>query len=72
MDLILITPENIEREHICCAIASNKDCQVASFLQMSFYLQKNLSVCYDKISADGSDFNDKLKIERKDNVKNGF
>jgi len=30
MDLIKITPENIEREHICCAIASNKDCQVAS------------------------------------------
>lgn len=28
MDLIKITHENLETEHICCAIASNKDCQV--------------------------------------------
>ncbi len=30
MELIRITHENIEEEHICCAIASNKDCQVLS------------------------------------------
>lgn len=30
MELIRITHENIETEHICCAIASNKDCQVLS------------------------------------------
>ena len=30
MDLIRITHENIEKEHICCAISSNKDCQVQS------------------------------------------
>lgn len=30
MELIRITSENIEREHICCAIASNKDFQVLS------------------------------------------
>ena len=30
MDFIRITPKNIEKEHICCAIAGSKDCQVAS------------------------------------------
>lgn len=28
MELIKITPENLENEHICCAISSNKDPQV--------------------------------------------
>lgn len=30
MDLIKITRENIESEHICCAISSNRDIQVSS------------------------------------------
>lgn len=30
MEMIAITHENLEREHICCAISSNKDPQVAS------------------------------------------
>ena len=30
MELIQITQENLETEHICCAIANNKDCQVMS------------------------------------------
>lgn len=30
MEFIRLTRENLEREHICCAIANNKDCQVAS------------------------------------------
>lgn len=30
MELIRITPENLETEHICCAISNNKDCQVRS------------------------------------------
>lgn len=30
MDLIRITHENLETEHICCAISNNKDCQVAA------------------------------------------
>lgn len=30
MELIKITHENLETEHICCAIANNKDCQVMS------------------------------------------
>lgn len=30
MELIKLTPENLEKEHICCAISSNKDCQVTS------------------------------------------
>lgn len=30
MELVKLTPENLEKEHICCAISSNKDCQVMS------------------------------------------
>lgn len=30
MDIISVTKENIEKEHICCAISNNKDCQVSS------------------------------------------
>lgn len=30
MELIKITHENLETEHICCAIANDKDCQVIS------------------------------------------
>ena len=30
MDIITVTEENLEREHICCAISNNKDCQVAA------------------------------------------
>lgn len=30
MEIITLTKENLEREHICCAIANNKDCQVLS------------------------------------------
>lgn len=30
MDYIKVTRENLEKEHICCAIANNKDAQVAS------------------------------------------
>lgn len=30
MEIITLTEENLEKEHICCAITSNKDCQVMS------------------------------------------
>ena len=30
MEFIQVTAENLEREHICCAIASGRDCQVLS------------------------------------------
>ncbi|WP_317311606.1 YoaP domain-containing protein [Clostridium thermobutyricum] len=30
MDIISVTKENIEKEHICCAISNNKNCQVSS------------------------------------------
>lgn len=30
MKIITLTEENLEQEHICCAISNNKDCQVAS------------------------------------------
>lgn len=30
MELITVTKENLDKEHICCAISSNKDCQVVA------------------------------------------
>ena len=30
MEYIRVTKENLEREHICCAISNNKDIQVSS------------------------------------------
>lgn len=30
MELVQVTLENLEKEHICCAISNNRDCQVAS------------------------------------------
>ncbi len=30
MELVKLTHENIDREHICCAISNNKDIQVMS------------------------------------------
>lgn len=30
MEIITLTEENLEQEHICCAISNNNDCQVAS------------------------------------------
>lgn len=30
MNIITVSKDNIEEEHICCAISNNKDCQVAS------------------------------------------
>ena len=30
MELVKLTRENIEQEHICCAISNNKDIQVVS------------------------------------------
>ncbi|MDR0453992.1 MAG: hypothetical protein LBH05_04180 [Deferribacteraceae bacterium] len=30
MDIITVTKENLEQEHICCAISNNKDCQVSA------------------------------------------
>ena len=30
MEYIRVTRENLEKEHICCAISNNKDVQVSS------------------------------------------
>ena len=30
MELVKLTHENLDREHICCAISNNKDTQVMS------------------------------------------
>lgn len=30
MDIVTVDASNLEREHICCAISNNNDCQVAS------------------------------------------
>lgn len=36
MELVKLTHENIEKEHICCAISGNKDIQVISKKKMGF------------------------------------
>lgn len=36
MEIITLTKDNLEKEHICCAISSNKDCQVLSKKQWLF------------------------------------
>lgn len=30
MEYIMVTSDNIEQEHICCAISNNRDIQVSS------------------------------------------
>ncbi len=30
MEIITLSKENLEIEHICCAISNNRDCQVAA------------------------------------------
>ncbi len=30
MNIVTVTKENLEQEHICCAISNNRDCQVAA------------------------------------------
>ena len=30
INIVTVTKDNLEREHICCAISNNKDCQVAA------------------------------------------
>ena len=30
MNIVTVTKENLETEHICCAISNNNDCQVAA------------------------------------------
>ena len=30
MDIVTLTLENLDKEHICCAISNSDDCQVAS------------------------------------------
>ena len=33
MEYIRVTKENLEKEHICCAISNNKDVQVAGLVK---------------------------------------
>ena len=35
MEYIKVTNENIEKEHICCAISNNKDIQVGPMSRFS-------------------------------------
>lgn len=30
MEIVTVTKENLEQEHICCAISNNNDCQVSA------------------------------------------
>ena len=48
MEYIKVTKDNIESEHICCAISNNKDVQVASkkaWLTARFSVQKRCGIC---------------------------
>ena len=37
MNLVRLTHDNLESEHICCAIANNNDCQVSSKYAIAKY-----------------------------------
>lgn len=54
MEYIQVTKENIDKEHICCAISNNKDIQVLSKKDW-------MKQCFD----DGLVF---LKVQREENV----
>lgn len=35
MEIITVTKENLEQEHICCAISNNNDCQVSAICKLT-------------------------------------
>ena len=41
MEYIRVTKENLEKEHICCAISNNKDMQVISKKALCFLRAQN-------------------------------
>ena len=63
MKIIRVTKENLEEEHICCAISSNKDCQVAAKKRwMSRQLEEGL--VFEKADVRGKAFIEYIPAEK--------
>lgn len=63
MNIVTLTKENLEHEHICCAIASNKDCQVAT---KKAWLSKRLAdgLVFKKAAVRGKVFIEYMPAEK--------
>lgn len=62
MEMITLTPENIKKEHICCAIASEKDPQVHS-KKTWLKEQMNNGLIFTKMNVRGKCFIEYLPLE---------
>lgn len=63
MKIIRVTKENLEGEHICCAISSNKDCQVVAKKRwMSRQLEEGL--IFEKADVRGKAFIEYIPAEK--------
>lgn len=63
MNFITVTLENLEQEHICCAISNNKDCQVAA--KKSWMAERFADgLVFRKADARGKCFIEYLPAER--------
>lgn len=63
MKIIRVTKENLEEEHICCAISNNKDCQVeAKKRWMSRQLEEGL--VFEKADVRGKAFIEYIPAEK--------
>ena len=51
MEYIRVTKENLEKEHICCAISNNKDIQVSSKKACILYYRGKVlgGICDDRL-----------------------
>ena len=48
MEYIKVTNENIEKEHICCAISNNNDIQVSSKNTKPRWLNLSNTICFNQ------------------------
>lgn len=62
MEVITLTQENLETEHICCAISDNKDCQV---MAKKSWLAKRFSegLVFKKMNVRGKCFIEYIPVE---------
>ena len=62
MEVITLTQENLETEHICCAISDNKDCQVKA---KKSWLTKRFSegLVFKKMNVRGKCFIEYIPVE---------
>jgi len=63
MEIITLTKDNLEKEHICCAISSNKDCQVASKKQW-LYKRFDDGLVFKKCDVRGKCFIEYIPAEK--------